>query len=208
MILMFFINETEVCNFADDATIYSCSLNYQEAHRKLSSDTYVVLNCFHVNSMVANPGKFQIMFPGSLINNSNITFIVENKHIKSTNEVKLMGIIINHKLTFTKHINNLCITASNHLRALTRIRKFLSQEQTKRLSESYIMSTFKYCPLIWEFCGKTEKIHINKIHKRILRLIYDTEDSTFEDLLVILLVKIYKSIHYISPPIFKRIFST
>ena len=65
------------------------------------------------------------------------------------------------------------------------------------------MSTFKYCPLIWEFCGKTEKIHINKIHKRILRLIYDTEDSTFEDLLVILLVKIYKSIHYISPPIFK-----
>ena len=43
------------------------------------------------------------------------------------------------------------------------------------------MSTFKYCPLIWVFCAKTENKSINKIHKRTLRLIYDTEDATFED---------------------------
>ena len=53
---------------------------------------------------------------------------MKNEHIKSTNEVKLLEITIDHKLTFTKHINNLCTTASNRLRALTRIRKFLSKE--------------------------------------------------------------------------------
>ena len=62
--------------------------------------------------MVANPGKFQIIFIGSSINNNNIIFIVENKDIKSNNEVKLLGITINHNLPFTKHINNLCNTAS------------------------------------------------------------------------------------------------
>ena len=41
---MFFIKKTEVCNFADDTTIYSCSLNYEEAHRKLSDDTHIVPN--------------------------------------------------------------------------------------------------------------------------------------------------------------------
>ena len=41
--LIFLIQETEVCNFADDTTIYSCSLNYKEAAHKLSNDTYVVL---------------------------------------------------------------------------------------------------------------------------------------------------------------------
>ena len=56
--LIFFIQETEVCNFTDDTTIYSCSWNYKEAAHKLSTDTYVVLNWFKVNSMVANPGKF------------------------------------------------------------------------------------------------------------------------------------------------------
>ena len=54
--------------------------------------------------MVANPGKFQIIFLGSSINNNNIIFIVENKHIKSNNEVKRLGITIDHRLTFTKHI--------------------------------------------------------------------------------------------------------
>ena len=42
--LIFFIQETEVCNFADDTTIYSCSLDYKEAAHKLSNYTYIVLN--------------------------------------------------------------------------------------------------------------------------------------------------------------------
>ena len=32
--LIFFIQETEVCNFANDTTIYACSLNYKEAAPK------------------------------------------------------------------------------------------------------------------------------------------------------------------------------
>ena len=78
---IFFIQETEVCNFSDDTTIYSCSLNYKEAAHKLSNDTYIVLNWFKVNSMVANPSKFQ-MFLGTKIDNRNITFAIENKQIK------------------------------------------------------------------------------------------------------------------------------
>ena len=70
------------------------------------------------------------------------------------------------------------------------------------------MSTFKYFALIGVFCGKIENKSINKIHKRTLRLIYDTEDANFEYLLERdksrtihennlqkLLVEIYKSIH-------------
>ena len=55
--LIFFIQETEVCNFADGTTIYLCPLNYKEAAHELSNDTHIVLNWFKVNSMVANPDK-------------------------------------------------------------------------------------------------------------------------------------------------------
>ena len=57
--LILFIQETEVCNFADDTAIYSCSLNYKEGAHKLSNDTHIVLNRFKVASMVANPGNFR-----------------------------------------------------------------------------------------------------------------------------------------------------
>ena len=70
--LMFFIQETEVCNFADDTTIYLCSPNFGEATLKLSNDMHLILNWFRINSMGANPGKFQIMFLGS-----DITLMIE-----------------------------------------------------------------------------------------------------------------------------------
>ena len=95
---------------------------------KLSNDTHLILNWFRINSMVTNPGNFQIMFLGSNIDNNKITFV-----IKLLGEVKLLCFVIDDKLLFTKHIENLFSTATNHLRALARIRRFLSLEQAKRL---------------------------------------------------------------------------
>ena len=75
--MTFFIQETKLCNFADDTTIYSFLSNYKEAAQKLFNDTHIVLNWFKVNSTVANPGKFQIMFLGAKIDNGKITFAIE-----------------------------------------------------------------------------------------------------------------------------------
>ena len=69
---MFFIQETEVWNFADDTTIYSCSSNFEEATLKLSNDTRLILNWFRIKSMVANPDKFQIIFLRSNIDKSKL----------------------------------------------------------------------------------------------------------------------------------------
>ena len=86
--MIFFIQETEVCSIAVESTIYSCSLNYKEAAHKLSNDTHIVSNWFKVNNIVANPGKFQIMFLRSKIDNSKITFAREKKQMKCKREVK------------------------------------------------------------------------------------------------------------------------
>ena len=139
---MFFI--TEVCNLADDTTIYSCSRNFEEVTLKLSNDTHLIFNSFRINSMVANPGMFQTMFLRSNIDNNKITYMIENRRVKSRNEVKLLPITIDHKLSFTTYIENLCSTVSNPLRALATVHKFLSFEQAKCVSEAYIISTFTY----------------------------------------------------------------
>ena len=102
---------------------------------------------------------------------------------------------------------------------MTRIRRYLSTEQTKHLSEAYIISAFKYFPLIWMFCNKTSNNQIDKIHKRSLRLVYEMQDANFEDLLLkddswniheskihTLVIEIYKSINNLSPPIMKKKF--
>ena len=72
---------------------------------------------------------------------------MENKQRKCKREMKLLGITNDEKRTFTKHIAKIYSLANNILRALTRIRRFLSTEQTKYLSEACIMSAFKYIAL-------------------------------------------------------------
>ena len=168
--LMFFIQETEVCNFADDTTIYSCSPSFKEATLKLSIDTHLILNWFRINSMVANSGKFQNIFLGSNIDNNKIKLITENKRVKSRGEVKLLRITIDIKLSLSTDMEHLCSTSSNRLRVLARICKFLLFELSKRLSEAYIISTFRYCLLIWMFCSKATNNLMNKINKRSLVL--------------------------------------
>ena len=89
--LVLFIQETKVCNFANDKIIYSYSPNFKEATSKLSIDTFFILNWFRINSMVGNPSKFQIMFPGSNIDNNKIT-VIKNMRVKSRSEAKLPDI--------------------------------------------------------------------------------------------------------------------
>ena len=67
------------------------------------------------------------------------------------------------------------------------------------------MSAFKYCPFIWMFCNKTPNNQINKIQKRTLLLLYEMEYYKITRRMFIL-IEIYKSINYLSPPIMKDFF--
>ena len=62
--LFLFIEETQICNFADDNTVYSCEITIEQVALKLEHDIPRVLNWLKYNSMVANPAKFQVMFLG------------------------------------------------------------------------------------------------------------------------------------------------
>ena len=49
--------------------------------------------------------------------------------------------------------------------------------------KSFVMSQFSYCPLVWMFCTRTLNNKINRLHERALRLVYDDDNLTFEELL-------------------------
>ena len=49
--------------------------------------------------------------------------VISSIAVKESNEMILLGIIIDNKLVFKKHIENFCRAAQYKLHALTRIRK-------------------------------------------------------------------------------------
>ena len=56
------VKELEICNFADDTTVYANGNNVESVMLSLEEDLSKTLNWFRVNNMAANPGKFQVMF--------------------------------------------------------------------------------------------------------------------------------------------------
>ena len=49
--------------------------------------------------------------------------------------------------------------------------------------KTFITSQFNYCPLTWMFHNRTLNNKINKLHERVLRLVYDDINLSFQDLL-------------------------
>ena len=108
--IFLFITSCKICNFADDNTLYACGVSVQDVIFKLTSDMASVMEWFNCNSMVVNPDKFQLIFPGSA--NIKISLNVNGNQLMSMNKVELLGITIDHKLTFYPHIVNICKTAN------------------------------------------------------------------------------------------------
>ena len=56
--LFFSIKKSEVCNFADDNTLFSGDKNLEQVFSNLNSDFSNVIDWFKINSLKVNPGKF------------------------------------------------------------------------------------------------------------------------------------------------------
>ena len=89
--LFFVITLSEVCNFADDNTLYSSNKELELVFRNLESDLNNVLAWFNINSLKANPGKFQFMVLRTKEADYFVLNIGKNK-IESSTEVTLLGV--------------------------------------------------------------------------------------------------------------------
>ena len=108
--------------------------------------------------------------------------IIQTK-IWESRKQELLGIIIDRNLRFGEYVLNQCKKGGRKLIALTRTCKFMSLERRRILMKSFIGSQFGCCPLVWIFCGKKSNNHINYLYKRALRIIYNDNQSSFENFL-------------------------
>ena len=113
--------------------------------------------------MKANPRKFQYMLLGK---HKPLKIEIEGFPLEPARSVSLLGITIDHNLTFDTHISNIFKTASAKVKSLGRIRNDLDEKQAKLLCNSFILSQFNYCSIIWMFCSKTSYKKIEQIQTR------------------------------------------
>ena len=99
--------------------------------------------------MIVNPEKFQaIVVKKNSKMEDSYPLNINDLTINSENSVKLLGIEIDNRLSFEKHISTLCNKASNQLNTIGRIQKFMGFKEKEVLLNSFVYSNFYY-PLVW-----------------------------------------------------------
>ena len=80
-------------------------------------------------------------------------------------------------------LSHLCIKAARQSNSLQRIAKYLNQNTKKIVFNSFILSNFNYCPLVWHICSIKNTQKVEKIHERGLHIILNDYQSDYKAVL-------------------------
>ena len=143
----------------------------------LEIDSQIAIDWFTYNYMKLNTDKCK------LHRDHPIDVKLGESTIEENQNVELLGALIDEDLSFKDHMTKKIKKANSKLAVIKRNRNFLSFFQKKIVLSSFVHSHFSYAPLVWMFYSRELNNKINKFHKRALRILYDDEHSTFEELL-------------------------
>ena len=85
--------------------------------------------------------------------NRRLRLNIEGKKLDATDHVKLLGIEIDSKLMFSKHVEALCYKVNKKITACSRLNNFITTQQAQSIYNAVILSNFNYCSLIRMFCN-------------------------------------------------------
>ena len=140
----------------------------------LKKDSEIAINWFRENVMSVNPEKFHGIIINTCGRHSDVYKMnFSGFEITTEKVVNLLGIDVDYKLNFNKHISALCKKAAGQLNAICRMGKHVGQSEKTVLIQSFVEANFNYCPLVWFFTSPSSYRKIERIQERALCILYD-----------------------------------
>ena len=177
----------DLLNFADDKTISAAENTIEKLISTLEQDSQGAINWFKINEMIVNPDKFQaIAVKKNCRIKDSCALDINNQTINSENCIKLFGAEIENTLStlsFNKHISTLYKKAINQLNAKGRIQKYMGFKAKEVLLNSFVLSNFNCCPLVWHFFSLKSLKKIEKVQEQALRILYNDPTTDYNQLL-------------------------
>ena len=88
-----------------------------------------------------------------------------------SNEVKIVGVLLDSKLTFNSHVNSICSASRYHIQALRHIRSVLDQKSANTLACSTILSKLDYCNSLLSGVSQQNIIRLQRIQNSAARVV-------------------------------------
>ena len=224
LLFLIYINDLPNClsrcqprMYADDTNLTFAGDNVDDIQSSLNLDLEHVNNWLRANKLTLNMTKTEYMLIGARQRLDTLTesptIKINRTDVKKVATAKSLGVIVDDKLNWSAHINELTKKIASGIGAMKRIRRLAPQATLHLIYQSLIQSQFDYCSIVWGNCGITLQNKLQKLQNRAARVLtFSDYDADADRLLRILgwrklirqqqitrAIMIYKSLHGLAP---------
>jgi len=128
------------------------------------------MNFLNQRGMICNKDKTELI---TFIENPPLNIVLEGNTIEPKDCIKALGITLDNKLTWAKHIEGLTTRITRVINGLKIIRKKFTRNQFKNIVTSQVYGVLYYGSVVWlnPSLSKTNMKNIERMHYSACRMI-------------------------------------
>lgn len=153
------LDKARVIMYADDSTMCSAALTYQELTDVLSIELRTVAEWVSKNKLVLNISKTKCMVFGPrhmLVSNPELSLSLDGKPVEQVKKIKILGIVLDARLTWTEHIDNIVTKMGKSIAVTRKCSGYVTSSTLNQVIQALVLSHLEYCPVIWSSTAKND----------------------------------------------------
>ena len=167
-------NLFSLCLFADDTTMIFKNSNPNDLVRTCNVGMEVFYSWCCANRLSINVSKTNLMLFSNNLDPGDISEVyMNNVRIQYASSAKFLGIMIDDKLKFNLHINNIAQKISKNCGIFYKLKQYVSTNTLLCIYRSFVESYLNYCTVLFGNAYPSHLRPLETAQKKCVRIIAD-----------------------------------
>ena len=166
--------ENELYLYADDSTLFAripSNKDIRSVEESLNRDLLNMKSWADKWMVTFEPSKCKMMIISRKRTPSKLNLYLGNSPLDTRDDIEILGVTIDRKLTWSKHIQSVSSRAGQRLGALRKLANKLDINGRAVVYKAQIRSIMEYAPLCWINASPTILSMLDNIQKKALKVI-------------------------------------
>ena len=167
------LDQTTAVMYADDTTLYMPAKSIDYLTVTMNTELQSVITWVNSNKLVLNLAKTKSIVFGSKLKMKNkplLNLLVKETPIQQVEETKLLGIILDSKLTWSKQVDKTVAAMGRSLSVIKRCTNYIPQKCIPQIVQTLALTHLDYCPMVWSSAAKKDLAKLQLVQNRAARV--------------------------------------
>ena len=157
--------------FADDGALFFQDI-CRKSYMNMQIELLIISKWLDVNKLSLNIEKTEYMV---FDHNLEKEFILVNDNILiyECKVTKYLGLMIDHKLSFTEHVDYIMTKVSKRINAMYKSKNLLPLKYRKMFANALVLPVFDYLDVIYSRACKTKLSDLDVLYKKVAKIALD-----------------------------------